>query len=92
MLDIKNFERAPLAKLKKLKVGDKIELLTFKRDRKVVIIKMAEHSVNVLQDGFEIKEYIDLSEPELMKLLHQLRKIEFPRSHKFFMEIIPANR
>ncbi|EPZ54691.1 hypothetical protein H477_3831 [[Clostridium] sordellii ATCC 9714] len=39
MYDIKNFTKTPIDKLSKLKVGDKLEILTYKKDRKIIIIK-----------------------------------------------------
>ena len=87
MLDIKNFTRTPIEKLKKMKIGDKMELLTYKRDRKVVIVKIGEEICNVLEDGFEVVEYSAIENSQLSKLLKQLQRIEFPRSNKFFLEI-----
>ena len=87
MLDIKNFTRTPIEKLKKMKIGDKMELLTYKRDRKVVIVKIGEEICHVLEDGFEVVEYSAIENSQLSKLLKQLQRIEFPRSNKFFLEI-----
>ena len=56
MLDIKSFTRTPVEKLKKMRIGDRMELLTYKRDRKVVIVKVAEEICNVLEDGYEVVE------------------------------------
>lgn len=85
LLDIKNFTKTPVEKMKKLKAGDAIELLTYKKDRKVVIIKEDEHNFRVVEDGFEIKEFPNVAESKLVKLLKRLQAIEFPRSNKFFM-------
>ena len=92
MLDIRNFTKTPVEKLKKVSDGTRIELLTYKKDRKVVLIKKSEHTCDVLEDGFEIVEYPDVEESKLVKLLKQLQRIEFPRSNKFFMEIKPASK
>ena len=90
MIDIKHFTKIPVDKLKKLKSGDRIELLTYKKDRKVVITKVDDHCSNVSEDGFEIKEFQSVEDSHLVKLLKRLQSIEFPRSNKFFMNIIPA--
>ena len=90
MLDIKNFTKTPVDKLRKLNCGDRVELLTFKKDRKIIIIKIDQHNFDVIEDGFEIKEFPEVEDSKLVKLLKQLQRIEFPRSNKFFMEIIPA--
>ncbi|MBS6508808.1 MAG: hypothetical protein KH369_11475 [Paraclostridium bifermentans] len=55
MIDIKNFRKYAFENLKKIDVGNKIELLTFKKDRKVTIEKIDQNIFNVIQDGFEYK-------------------------------------
>ena len=92
LLDIKNFTRTPIDKIKKMSDGDRIELLTYKKDRKVVLVKKDAHLYDVLQDGFETKEFHDVEEPKLEKLLKQLQRIEFPRSNKYFLEIYPVSK
>lgn len=90
MLDIKHFTKIPVDKLRKLNSGDRIELLTYKKDRKVVITKKDKHLCDVTEDGFEMKEFHDIEDSGLAKLLKQLQRIEFPRSNKFFLEIYNA--
>ena len=90
LLDIKHFTKTPVGKLKNLNIGDEIELLTFKKDRKIIIIKKADHTYDVVEDGFEMKEFPEIADSKLEKILTQLQRIEFPRSHKFFMEIFPS--
>ena len=57
MHDIKTFTKTPLNKLKNLCIGDKIELLTYKKDRKITIIKKDLAIYNVIEDGFKYKVY-----------------------------------
>ncbi len=90
MLDIKSFTRTPVEKLKKMKIGDRMELLTYKRDRKVLIVKMGEEIYDVFEDGFETVNFISIENAHLAKLLKQLQRIEFPRSNKYFLEISSA--
>lgn len=87
MIDITHFTRMPVERLNKLNNGDRIELLTYKKDRKVVIIKVDADSCDVEEDGFEIKTFSGVEISKLSKLLKQLEHIEFPRSKKFFMNI-----
>lgn len=89
MHDMKNFIRTPMEKLKKLNVGDKMELLTYKKDRKIVIMKKDSNFCDVTEDGFKFKVFENIEYSKLEKLLQDLRKIEFPRSNKFFLRIIP---
>ena len=89
MIDIKNFTKTPMERLKKLNPGDRIELLTYKRDRKVVIKKIDDYTFDVSEDGFMIEEFPAVEISALVKLLKHLQKTEFPRSNKFFLEILP---
>lgn len=88
MIDIKNFRKYTFESLKKIDVGNKIELLTFKKDRKVTIEKIGQNIFNVIQDGFEYKQFDNLDNKKLGKILKQIQRTEFPRSNKFFLKII----
>ena len=91
MHDIKTFTKTPLNKLKNLCIGDKIELLTYKKDRKITIIKKDLAIYNVIEDGFKYKEFDNIKFTELEHLLKQLQSVEFPRSNKYFLELVPQN-
>ena len=58
MHDIKTFTKTSLNKLKNLCIGDKIELLTYKKDRKITIIKNAKYpaSLNRIEGKAKIFE------------------------------------
>ena len=90
MIDINKFTQTPVDRLKNINDGDKIELLTYKKDRKITIIKVDGQSCNVIEDGFDLKTFTNVDKAKLSKLLKQLQLIEFPRSKKFFMRIILA--
>lgn len=77
MHDIKTFTKTPLNKLKNLCIGDKIELLTYKKDRKITIIKKDLAIYNVIEDGFKYKEFDNVKFTELEHLLKQLQSVEF---------------
>lgn len=87
---ISRFTKVPVEKSRKLNPGDKIVLLTFKKDRKVQIQKKDEHIYDVKEDGFETKLFADVEDIKLEKLLKQLQQIEFPRSNMFFLEVVPG--
>lgn len=91
MHDIKTFTKTPLNKLKNLYIGDKIELLTYKKDRKITIIKKDLAVYNVIEDGFKYKEFDNIKFTELEHLLKQLQSVEFPRSNKYFLKLVPQN-
>ncbi len=82
----------PAEKLHKLEAGSRVALLTYKKDRKVIIVKREAQLYDVHQEGFETRTYTDIDSAHLAKLLKQLQRIEFPRSHKFFLEIMPAGK
>ena len=90
LLDIKNFTRTPIDKIKKMSDGDRIELLTYKKDRKVVFVKNDAHLYDVFQDGFETKAFDDVVATKLEKLLKTLQRIEFPRSNNYFLQLYPV--
>ena len=88
MLDIKNFTKVTLEKLKKINTGDQLELLTYKKDRKIIITKTDYSKFHIIEDGFEYNEFKNIDIKNLGKILKKLKKIEFPRSNKFFLKII----
>ncbi|MFR8868847.1 hypothetical protein [Paraclostridium sordellii] len=57
MLDIKNFTKVTLEKLKKINIGDQLELLTYKKDRKIIIMKTDYSKFHIIEDGFEYNEF-----------------------------------
>lgn len=88
MLDIKNFTKVTLEKLKKFNIEDQLELLTYKKDRKIIITKTDYSKFHIIEDGFEYNEFKNIDIKNLGKILKKLKKIEFPRSNKFFLKII----
>ncbi len=69
------------ARLKKLPVRGRLELLTWKRDRSLVIVRETEDTVLVREEGFERHEY-RVGIARLRKLLKTLLRREFPRSRR----------
>lgn len=51
MINIDSFIRTTINTLKKINVNDSIDVRSFKKDRKVVIIKN-KYSFDVIEDGF----------------------------------------
>jgi len=81
MIDIAGAIPTVMTKLKKLPVGQGLDLRTFKRDRSVVILRMADDNYEVREDGFEKKRF-ETNFKGLKKILKTLLKREFPRSNK----------
>jgi hypothetical protein len=67
--------------------GDALELLTWKRDRSLLLVKRSEDEILIQERGYEIKDHrVSLS--KLKKILKILLKREFPRSHKIRLRSI----
>lgn len=81
MLDIANVIPNTLTRLKKLMPGSGLELLTYKRDRSVRIVKNNDNTFIVTESGFQENTFsCDIK--GMKKLLKTLLKREFPRSNK----------
>lgn len=87
MIDISKFIDITLARLKTLENNKGISLLTFKKDRKITILKN-NNTFSVYEDGFFNESFHELDNNSLRKLLKSLSKKEFPRSHKLHLEVI----
>lgn len=67
--------------LKKIAPPGGIELLSYKRNRGIAIIKKTPHLLLIRERGYEEQEF-ELSTENLAKELKVLIKREFPRSRK----------
>ena len=80
-ISMKDYNRFIENILNELEIGKRVNLLTFKRDRKVSIIKISNEKFAVEEDGFKQKKFDDLNRHQVVKLMDRLRDIEFPRSN-----------
>jgi len=80
MIDKTQIIEAVTKSLKKLPIGHYLDLRTYKRNRSVIIVKMTDDDLFVIEDGF-FKERFRINSDKLKKLLTTLLKKEFPRSH-----------
>lgn len=87
MLTIDNFVFDTLKRLDSLKMGNCLDIRSYKKNRKVIVEKL-EDTYNVYEDGFVKEEYLDLSKEDLKKLLKTIEKVEFPRSNKLRIYIL----
>ena len=67
--------------MRKMETGDSLELLTWKKDRSLMLVKQSGEKVVVVERGLVEEEY-QVEFNKLKKLLKSLLKREFPRSHK----------
>ena len=74
-------------RLTKLPVSHCLDLRTYKRNRSVMIAKLAEDDLLVIEDGY-FKERFRVKPEKLKKLLKTLMKKEFPRSRKIRLYVL----
>lgn len=81
MIDLGAALPATLDRLKRLPLGGFVELLTFKRDRGVEILRVGEDTFEVREFGF-CDETSRTGLRDVRKRLKTVLKREFPRSNK----------
>jgi len=74
-------------RLEKLPLGHYIDLKTYKRNRTVIIVKIDEKELLVIEDGY-FKDRFLIKPDKLKKLLKTLLKREFPRSKKIRLYVL----
>jgi hypothetical protein len=74
-------------RLKTLPVSHCLDLRTYKRNRSVMIAKLAEDDLLVVENGY-FKERFQVKPEKLRKLLKTLMKKEFPRSRKIRLYVL----
>ena len=74
-------------RIKKLPSVHYLDLRTYKRNRSVIIVRIAEEDLLVVENGF-FKERYHSTPDKLKKLLKTLIRREFPRSRKIRLYIM----
>ncbi|MBN1842699.1 MAG: hypothetical protein JW883_10515 [Deltaproteobacteria bacterium] len=74
-------------RLKKLPLGHYLDLQTYKRNRSLLIARMDEGDLLVIENGY-FKERFRVRPEKLKKLLKTLLKKEFPRSQKIRLYVM----
>ena len=67
--------------VRKLEPPQGVEILTYKRNRGITIIKIDEENLSVQERGYQENSY-QVTMGQLPKLLKTIAKREFPRSRK----------
>jgi type III secretory pathway lipoprotein EscJ len=67
--------------VRKLEPPQGVEMLTYKRDRGITIIKIDDTTVSIQERGYEEKTFL-VEIKDLTKRLKSMTKREFPRSRK----------
>lgn len=67
--------------IKKAPINGGIEIMSYKRNRTVALIRLSEDTVTVLEKGYLVEEN-EVKIEQLAKRLKPIFKREFPRSRK----------
>ncbi|MBW2471330.1 MAG: hypothetical protein JRE18_04565 [Deltaproteobacteria bacterium] len=81
LVNIESVQRVLLQKLEKLRPPQGIELLSYKRNRSIAVLLLADNTFLVRERGYREEEQV-IGKGSLPKHLKALIKIEFPRSRK----------
>jgi hypothetical protein len=82
MIDKNSAISTILERLDKLPLGHCLEIRTYKRNRRVLFLRVGENAWDVLQDGFGKELFEGIALEKMRKLLQTLLRKEFPRSTK----------
>jgi len=74
-------------KLRNLPTGHYLDLRTYKRNRSVIIAKMGEDDLLIIEDGY-FTERFRLKPAKLKKALKTILRKEFPRSRKIRLYVM----
>jgi hypothetical protein len=74
-------------RLKNLPTGHYLDLRTYKRNRSVIIAKMGDDDLLIIENGY-FTERFRLKPEKLKKTLKTILKKEFPRSQKFRLYVM----
>lgn len=84
MITISSLMQTVLTKLRKMPDGHYVEVLTYKKDRALKIVKLEENQFLVIENGFHKEQHMTDAD-NLRKTLKSLIKKEFPRSKNAHM-------
>ncbi|MGL5414557.1 MAG: hypothetical protein ACRDAU_02730 [Clostridium sp.] len=90
MVDLSNFIDFTFIKLRRLGVDHGVSILTFKKDRKVSVMKRKD-SYDVIENGFFKETFKNLNEREVRRLLKSMIKKEFPRSNRLHLVVVRSD-
>lgn len=67
-------------RLPKMEAGAAIEILTYKRNRGLIITLRGDETYHIREHGYHPEEFEAIGQPALLKLVARIAKREFPRS------------
>jgi hypothetical protein len=74
-------------KLRNLPTGYYLDLRTYKRNRSLIIVKMSEDDLLIIENGY-FTERFHLKSAKLKKALKTILRKEFPRSRKIRLYVM----
>ena len=87
MIDKSKIIETVLERLRNLPTGHYLDLQTYKRNRSVIIAKMAENDLLIIENGY-FRERFRLKPNNLKKALKTILRKEFPRSRKIRLYVM----
>jgi hypothetical protein len=87
MIDKTKIIETVCERLEKLPWGHYLDLKTYKRNRTIIIVKIDENKLLVIENGY-FKDRFLIKPDKLKKLLKTLLRIEFPRSKKIRLYVM----
>ncbi len=87
MVNNLEFINIAMTSLKRMSENQKVQFKTFKKDRKIEIVKNLD-SYTIIEKGFKNNIFENLKYKDLKKVLKDIQKIEFPRSNKLWYKIV----
>lgn len=87
MLDKSKIIETVHERLKNLPTGHYLDLRTYKRNRSVIIAKMGEDDLLIIENGY-FRERFRLKPEKLKKTLKTILNKEFPRSRKIRLYVM----
>ena len=87
MIDKSKIIETVQERLRNLPTGHYLDLRTYKRNRSVIIAKMAEDDLLIIENGY-FREKFRLKPEKLKKALKTIVRKEFPRSRKIRLYVM----
>ncbi|MGD8878448.1 MAG: hypothetical protein PVH75_11870, partial [Syntrophobacterales bacterium] len=87
MIDKSKIIETVQERLRNLPTGHYLDLRTYKRNRSVIIAKMAEDDLLIIENGY-FREKFRLKPEKLKKALKIILRKEFPRSRKIRLYVM----
>ena len=81
LINVDSALKRVLSQVKKLVPDQGLEILSYKRNRGVTLVKIGEETIEVSERGYRDETFV-IPITELQRILKAIMKIEFPRSRK----------